>query len=556
MKKNILTAYFTFCFLSYTFSQNPLVKQWDYSYGGLLLETPCGIQQTKDGGFIMGGYSVSGVGGDKTQPVWGTNGYSDYWIVKMDSSGNKEWDKNFGGTEVEQLYTLQQTTDGGYILGGWSGSDVSGDKTDSLHGYPFYIDYWIVKIDSFGNKQWDKDFGGLVGDVLYAINQTADGGYILGGCSYSGIGADKSQANWNSSGLTYDYWIIKIDSLGNKQWDKDFGGTEFDFIYSIQQTPDGGYILGGNSNSGISGNKTQDNWDPSLSTSDYWIIKIDSAGNKLWDKVYGGTNMELLRSLQQTSDGGYILGGSSSSGIGGDKSEANWGATGSTFDYWIVKTDSLGNKQWDKTFGGTDDEDMFGNIAQTSDGGYLLAGTSYSNGGGDKSENNTLNTEEVWLVKTYTNGVKQWDKTVHSPGHVEYGYAIQTKDGCYFIASQDNGIAGGEKSQTSWNGSYDYWVAKFCDTTSTTQLPHFLSEESGAIVFPNPASQSTTLDYSPIKEKVISVSIRTILGESVISYVSIPENKIQIPTSMLSKGIYFIELNTGKTIFQKKLIVQ
>ncbi len=440
----------------HSFSQNPLVKMWDKRFGGSGADIITCFQQTKDRGYILGGYSYSAIGGDKTQATWGSY---DYWIVKTDSLGSKQWDKDFGGTSADELSSLQQTADGGYILGGYSYSGIGGDKTQSTWGIE---EYWIVKTDSLGNKLWDKDFGGTNDDELYSLQQTADGGYILGGYSYSGIGGDKTQPSWGFA----DYWIIKTDSLGNKLWDKDFGGTGDDEFYSLQQTADGGYILGGLSNSGISGDKTQAAW----GGYDYWIIKTDSLGNKLWDKDFGGTDIDWLYSLQQTADGGYILGGYSYSGIGGDKTQATWGGSADN-DYWIIKTDSLGIKQWDKDFGGTNQEDYFGNVSQTKEGGYLIAGTSYSNIGGDKTENNSLGIEQTWIVKTDSLGTKQWDKTILSPGHDEQGYAIQTKDGCYAVASLDNGGIGGYKTQPNWDTicagvgcSPDYWIVKFCET--------------------------------------------------------------------------------------------
>jgi hypothetical protein len=230
--------------------QNPLVKQWDKRFGGTNDDKLLSFQQTTDGGYILGGYSFSGISGDKTQNLWGN---VDYWIVKTDSLGNKEWDKDFGGTDDDVLFSIQQTVEGGYILGGVSKSNISGDKTQNSYGN---YDYWIVKTDSLGNKQWDKDFGGTDDDELNSIRQTTDGGYILVGYSLSDSSGDKTQDLWGG----WDYWIVKTDSLGNKQWEKDFGGTDFDFLISIQQTADGGYILAGYSFSGISGNKTQNSW--------------------------------------------------------------------------------------------------------------------------------------------------------------------------------------------------------------------------------------------------------------------------------------------------------
>ena len=235
-------------------------------------------------------------------------------------------------------------------------------------------------------KQWDYRFGGYKADELYCFQQTSDGGFILGGNSRSGIGCDKTQPNWDSMNVTNDYWIVKIDSLGNKLWDKTFGGTNFDWLLSLQQTTDGGYILGGTSFSDTSGNKTQPNRDNTGATPDYWIVKIDSLGYQQWDKVCGGTGYDYLNAVRQTPDGGYILGGYSESGIGGDKTQPNWDTINPiSQDYWIVKTDALGNKLWDKDFGGTQ-VDMLYTLELTSDGGYILGGASSSSVSGDKTQ--------------------------------------------------------------------------------------------------------------------------------------------------------------------------
>ncbi|MBX7141223.1 MAG: hypothetical protein K1X63_09110 [Chitinophagales bacterium] len=190
-------------------------------------------------------------------------------------------------------------------------------------------------------KQWDVRFGGTDDDGLAFLLQTADGGYIFGGGASSGISGDKTQSNWDTVGsngyYTADYWIVKTDSDGIKQWDARFGGTDNDFLYCLQQTADKGYILTGSSSSGISGNKTQE----SQGGYDYWIVKTDSMGVKQWDARFGGLNDDFAHFVQLASDGGYILGGYSDSGIGGDKTQECQGMQ----DYWIVKTDSNGIKQ-------------------------------------------------------------------------------------------------------------------------------------------------------------------------------------------------------------------
>jgi hypothetical protein len=460
MKRFSLFIFFTFasCIIHCAFSQNPLVKMWDKRFGGTDQEELTCIQQTVDGGYILGGYSYSNIGGDKTQDNWDLTGNTfDYWIIKIDSLGNKQWDKRFGGTSDDYLVSLQQTADNGYILAGISLSGISGDKTQATWGNS--IDYWIIKTDSLGSKQWDKDFGGTDYEMLFSVKQTADGGYIFGGPSFSGIGGDKTQANW---GNLYDYWVVKTDSLGNKQWDKDYGGTGDDVLTALQQTTDKGFIFAGSTNSGISGNKTQLCW----GSYDYWIVKTDSLGNIEWDQDLGGTDEDDLYSLRQTSDKGFLLGGLSYSGIGGDKTQANFDASGNTYDYWILKTDSLGTKQWDKDYGGTMHEDEFGNVSQSLDGGYLIAGTSYSPISGNKTEAN-LGLEQSWVVKTDLSGNIVWDKTVFTSAHDETGLAIQTRDGCYVMANNTDGGIAGYKTQQSW-GNNDYWIVKFCDTT---QIP-------------------------------------------------------------------------------------
>ncbi len=395
MKTLYCLPLFFLIFINTSHTQNPLLKKWDYRYGGTDLDRLRYFLQTKSGAFLIGGDSYSGIGGDKSQPNLGLN---DYWIVKLDAAGNKLWDKNFGGTNSENLTCFDETIDGGFIIGGISQSGIGGDKTQPLWGNANDEDYWIVKIDSMGSKQWDRDLGGTHYDELLSIEQTTDGGYILGGISASDSTGDKTQPQWGY----FDYWIIKLDSNGNKQWDKDIGGLALDQFSDMQQTNDGGYILAGYTYSGIGGDKTEPVW----GSMDFWVVKLDSAGNKQWDKNYGTAGYDELSSVKLTNDGGYIIGGYTASGIGGDKTQISWGSS----DYWMIKIDSNGNKQWDKDFGGTS-ADMLDNVIQTRDNGYLLSGISQSPMSGDKTENN-LGSEQMWIVKTDSNGNKLWDKTI------------------------------------------------------------------------------------------------------------------------------------------------
>ncbi len=327
--------------------------EWQNTIGGNNTDQLYSIQQTSDGGYILGGVSISDISGDKTE---NSQGDYDYWVVKLDSTGNIQWQNTIGGSGYDQLYSIQQTSDGGYILGGYSNSGISGDKTESSQGD---YDYWVVKLDAIGNIQWQTTIGGNDADWLYSVQQTTDGGYILGGYSLSDISGDKTEGTQGGN----DYWVVKLDASGNIQWQNTIGGNNDDNLTSIQQTTDGGYILGGYSYSDISGDKTEN----SQGSDDYWVVKLNASGNIQWQNTIGGSGYDQLYSIQQTSDGGYILGGYSESNISGDKTENSQGFD----DYWVVKLDTTGNIQWQNTIGGSN-FDYLTSVQKTSDGGYII----------------------------------------------------------------------------------------------------------------------------------------------------------------------------------------
>lgn len=453
---------------------NPPAKIWDKTFGGDMDEQVYDVINTKDKGYILGGYSFSSQSGDKTQP---TQGYYDYWIVKIDSLGIKVWDKRFGGTGFDYLRAVVTSKDGGYLLGGISASDISGDRTEALLGYN---DYWVVKTDAYGNKLWDKRFGGNGMDMLYSITRSKDGGYLLGGASDSNISGDKSE---NSQGQ-FDYWAVKIDSVGNKIWDKRFGGSDYDFISSVISTNDGGYLLAGFSSSGISGDRTES----PRGENDYWVVKIDSVGNKIWDKRFGGSAFDALIKVIQTNDNGYILAGTSKSPKDGDKTEDSRGWE----DYWIVKIDYMGNKLWDKRFGSYASE-LLTSLVATPDGSFLLCGDSNSGIAGDKTEQNYDGTD-FWIVKINSNGNKIFDKQFGGT-NADYGpVATVTADGNFILAGTSASGISIDKSQGVM-GTSDYWAIKisncqtvtsFCGdypyTLSATNCAGIVTWSTGAIV--------------------------------------------------------------------------
>jgi len=337
---------------------------------------------------------------------------------------NIEWQKCLGGSEDDVPYSIQQTKDGGYIIAGGTYSndvDVRGN-----HGG---IDGWVVKLDEEGNIEWQKCLGGSEDDGAHSVQQTKDGGYIIVGGTYSNDGDVKE----NHGG--YDFWIVKLDNQGNILWQKTLGGSEHDIAHSIQQTKDGGYIVAGwtESNDGdVKGNH---------GGSDFWIVKLDNQGNILWQKTLGGSEDDEAHSIQQTKDSGYIVAGRTIKGYHGG------------YDFWIVKLDNQGNILWQKTLGGSEDDEAH-SIQQTKDGGYIIVGGTYSNDGDVRGNHGGI---DGWVVKLDEEGNIEWQKCLGGSEDDAAHSIQQTKDGgCIIVGgtySNDGDVRGN-------HGGIDGWIVK------------------------------------------------------------------------------------------------
>ena len=417
----------------------------DFLIGGSGTDVANSIQQTTDGGYIVAGYSDSSNSGDVNGT---TNGQSDYWVVKLAINGNIEWHKLLGGTGSDQATCIQQTTDGGYIVSGFSSSSDSGDVSATSNGFR---DYWVVKLDSNGNAEWDNLLGGSDIDEATSIQQTTDGGYIVSGWSQSSNSGDVSETSNGSR----DYWVVKLDSNGNLEWENLLGGCGFDEATSIQQTTDGGYIVVGHSTSSLSGDVADEN-NGSGFTRDYWVVKLDSNGNVEWENLLGGNGSDEANSIQQTTDGGYIVAGFSSSSLNGDVNDATNGGT----DYWVVKIDNNGNVEWENLLGGSD-VDAATSAQQTTDGGYIVAGSSRSSNSGDVNDI-TNGLTDYWVVKLDSNGNVEWENLLGGGGFDEATSIQQTTDGGYIVAGYStSSLSGDVTDETNGSGfATDYWIIK------------------------------------------------------------------------------------------------
>lgn len=433
--KNILSLILLF-FSSMAVEAQPAI-QWQRCLGGSGYEFAHCVRQTSDGGYIMAGYTTSNDGN-----VSGNHGAEDFWIVKLDANGNIQWQKCIGGTNDEEANAIEQTSDGGFIIAGYtlsSDGDVNGNQGQE--------DAWIVKFSSTGIIQWQKCIGGTESDRANSVIQTADGGYAVAGFTFSNNGDVSGNHGEN------DFLVFKLDAGGNLLWQKCFGGTESEYANSIQESSSGGFIVAGytySDDGDVSGNH---------GSYDSWIIELTSTGIMLSQKCLGGTAIEFANEVQSVNSGGIIVVGNTGSN-NGDVS-GNHGTNG-TYDQWIVRLNSSNGIIWQKCLGGTD-EDVAFSFQQTNDGGFVIGGNAWSmNGNVINSHGNS----DFWVVKMDIAGNIQWQKCLGGSSFEMARSIRQTTDGGYIVSGftlSDNGDVSGN------HGFYDAWVVKL--TAVTIPLP-------------------------------------------------------------------------------------
>ncbi len=499
MKKHILIV--IACLVSLITLAQPDIA-WQKSFGGSEDDQARSIKQTADGGYIVVGLTRSNDGDVSDNNISARS----IWVVKLDASGNLQWEKSYGGNDYEEANEIQQTSDGGYIVIGSSKSiDFIGTNIGDQ-------DIIIFKLDTNGDYIWGKRFGGTGLDSGYSIKQTTDGGYIASG-------------KVNYPGNLANLWVAKLDVNGDiaANWSNtQFYGVNNEVALSVNQTTDGGYIVAGTADFDTGNNM------------DFWIFKLDATSNVVWQNTYGGSGIEWARDVQQTSDGGYMIVGSTASNDG-DVSN-NYGQS----DFWVLKLDVSGNIEWEKNYGGSQFDVAF-SVQQTADGGYVIAGETSSDDN-DVSGNPGSNIYDYWVIKITATGVLSWQTCLGGSSN-DFGKSIQQ--------TSDNGfIVTGQAFSNNWdvsgnNGRYDFWVVKLSPETLAVSLN---SIDPALVIYPNPVKHKI---YIKTDLNISNLALYDAIGKQVLSQKTI---KV-INVDHLETGLYLLKIETDKGSIIKKIII-
>ena len=356
------------------------------TYGGSKNDVAQSVVKTIDGGYAVLGHSQSNNGDLKDK----TNESFDFWVMKFTANNSLLWSKTFGGTEDDRGNDIIQTADGGFAILGFTQSS-NGDVIQNNGSK----DFWIAKLTTTGTLTWQKSFGFSGSDYGTSLIQTNDNGYLLTGVIDVTASGGEGNSRTSQRHAGGDIWAVKLSAVGNFEWSKYFGGSFTDTAFGVEKTADNGFIIVGSSDSDdvdISDNK---------GSYDFWVLKISSSGTLLWEKSFGGTEIDEARAITSTTDGNFIIVGDTRS------SDVNVSNNNGAADLWMLKISPEGNLLWEKTIGATG-FDVARSVSKSQDNGFVISGSSRSSDGGYTNQGQN----DAWVLKTDANGNILWQKTI------------------------------------------------------------------------------------------------------------------------------------------------
>ena len=414
----------------------PLQAQWAKIYGDDASDEVLSVQQTSDGGYVVAGEGVYGGGR--------------FLVVKLDAAGNLEWESAHSNSWFKAPISLQQTADGGYVYA------CHGGRYDAYDSFIWKDEILIIKLLSDGSYNGINSFSRFINNSEYArvFQPTGDGGYVLGGDTQTyGVGQD-------------NIWMAKLSSAGDLEWQYAYGGISNNSIRSIQQTGDGGYVLGGTTNSFGAGGL------------DIWILKLSASGDIEWQKAYGGSGDDSSCFVKQTGDGGYVAAGDTQSFGSGDR------------DIWILKLSSSGDVEWQVAYGGSS-SDRTCSVRQTGDGGFVVGGTTQSFGNG---------ADDFWLMKLSSTGSVEWQKT----------FGTSSSETCHALDRTDDGgcVAAGSVSSYG-SGSSDFLVVRLLSDGTLGSPCRFFQDSAAQVSLTgiSPANTDVTPIFSNVVRDMVDISV-------------------------------------------------
>ncbi|MFT3846534.1 MAG: gliding motility-associated C-terminal domain-containing protein [Lacibacter sp.] len=434
LQKYLFSVCLLFCAIvaSEGFAQIP-ATQWSHCYGGSSVDIPHKIKFTSDGGTVTAGYTDS-KNGDVSPHA--NREYWDLWILKLNSCGEVQWEKSFGGSAYESARDIEQTADGGFIVLG----ETNSTDGEVPSGYGGTKDIWLLKLDASGNLQWQKRYGGNGLDIGNHICINTDGSYLIAATSSSNNG--DITGNHGTGGYT-DAVIMKISATGSVVWSKCYGGTKNEELLDLE-------IINGKIFAAGYANSTDGDIPPSQKNYDAWLLALDQNGNKIFSKVYGGAQNDVAYSMTKGADGSLTLAGYTTSNDG-DVSGAKGGQ-----DYWVFNISQAGKLNWQKVLGGSAAD--YANVVITDkDSSYLIGGISYSN---DGDITNPYGDGDYWVVKLSTTGNVIWKNNWGGRGNDHLRFLLNKPLLNEYYLAGDSDSYDGDFSSANGRGDADFGIIK------------------------------------------------------------------------------------------------